>query len=72
LCTSFDDGVSSCWESDDDGGSGGKGLMVVDGRKERKDRREIRRVMKQESSQRDAEYFSLVRGPLLSSQGMDG
>ncbi len=45
--------------------------MVVDGCEERKDRREIRRVTKQESSQRDAEYLSLVRGPLFSSWGMD-
>ncbi len=46
--------------------------MVVDGCKEGKDRREIRWVVKQESSQRDAEYLSLVRGPLFSGQGMDG
>jgi len=63
--------VSSCWESDNNGGSGGKGLMVVDGCKERKDGREIRRVMKQESSQRDAEYFSLIGVPLFSCQGVD-
>ncbi len=31
LRASFDDGVGSGWESDDDGGSGGKGLMMVDG-----------------------------------------
>ena len=30
LRTSFDNGAGSCWESDDDGGSGGEGLMVVD------------------------------------------
>ncbi len=44
LRASFDDRAGSCWESNDDGGSGGKGLVVVDGGKERKDRREVRRV----------------------------
>ncbi len=31
LRTSFDNGAGSCWESDNDGGSGGEGLVVVDG-----------------------------------------
>jgi len=34
LRTSFDDRAGSCWESDDDGGSRGEGLVVIDGRKE--------------------------------------
>ncbi len=71
LRTSFDGRAGSCWESDDDGRSGGKGLVVVDGGKERKDRREVRRVAKQESSQWDTKDFSLVWGPLLSSRGVD-
>ncbi len=44
LCTSFDDGASSCWKSNDDGGSRGEGLVVVDGREEWEDGREIRWV----------------------------
>ena len=46
LRTSFDNGAGSCWESNDDGGSGGESLVVVEGREEWKDRREIRRVTK--------------------------
>ncbi len=46
--------------------------MVVDSCKEWKDRREIRWVTKQESSRRDAEYFSLIGVPLFSCQGVDG
>jgi len=72
LHASFDDGVGSCWESDNDGGSRGKSLLVVDSRKEREDGREVRRVAKQESGQWDTKDFSLVWGPLFSSQGMDG
>ena len=72
LSTSFDNRMSSSWKSDDDGRSGGEGLVVVDARKEGKDRREIRWVVKQESSQRDAEYLSLVRGPLFSGWSVDG
>src|SRR6266404_1203712 len=72
LCTSFDDRTCSCWKSDDDGRSGGEGLVVVDGCEEWEDRGEVRWVTKQESGQRDAEYFSLVRVPLFSCQGMDG
>ncbi len=72
LRTSFDKGAGSCWESNDDGGSGEESLVVVDGGKERKDRREVRRMAKQESGQRDIKDFSLIWGPLLSSWGMDG
>ncbi len=71
LRASFDDRAGSCWESDDDGGSGGEGLVVVDGGKEREDRREVRRVAKQESSRRDTKDFSLVWGPLFSSWSVD-
>ncbi len=71
LRASFDDRVGSCWESDDDGGSRGEGLVVVDGGKEREDRREVRRVAKQESSQWDTKDFSLVWGPLFSSWSVD-
>ena len=46
LRTSFDDRMDSCWESDDDGGSGGESLVVVEGREEREDGREVRRVTK--------------------------
>src|SRR6266404_6092893 len=72
LCTSFDDRTSSCWKSDNDGRSGGEGLVVVDGREEWKDRGEIWWVTKQKSGRRDAEYFSLVGVPLFSCQGSDG
>src|SRR6266404_9922607 len=71
LRTSFDDRAGSCWESDNDRGSGGKGLVVVDGGKEREYRREVRRVAKQESSRRDTKDFSLVWGPLFSSRSLD-
>ena len=46
LRTSFDNGAGSCWESDDDGGCGREGLVVVKGREEREDGREVRRVTK--------------------------
>jgi len=46
LHASFDDGAGSCWESNDDGGSGGESLVVVEGCEERKDGREVRRVAK--------------------------
>ena len=36
LSTHFDDGVSSYWESNDDGRSWGESLVVVEGRKEGK------------------------------------
>src|SRR6266404_2603893 len=71
LHTSFDDGASSCWESNNNGGSRGEGLVVIDGHEEWEDGREIWWVAKQESSQRDAEYFSLIGVPLFSCQGVD-
>src|SRR6266404_1306027 len=63
--------MSSCGKSNNDSRSRGEGLMVVDGHKEREDGREVRWVVKQESSQRDAEDFSLIGVPLFSSQGLD-
>ncbi len=72
LRTSFDSGVGSCWESDDDGGSGGESLVVIEGREEWKDGREIRRVTKKVSGRRYAEDFSLIGGPLFSCWSVDG
>ena len=71
LRTSFDGRAGSCWESNDDGRSRGEGLVVVDGGKEGKYRREVWRVAKQESSRRDTKDFSLVWGPLFSGRSVD-
>src|SRR6266404_1649298 len=71
LRTSFDNRAGSCWESDDDGGSRGESLVVVEGREERKDGREIWRVTKKVSSRRYAEDFSLIGGPLFSCWSVD-
>ncbi len=71
LSTSFDNQMSSCWESNDNGRSGGEGLVMIDGRKEQEDGMEVRWVAKQESSRRDAKDFSLIGVPLFSSWGLD-
>src|SRR6266404_80731 len=71
LRTSFNDGAGSCWESDDDSGSGGEDLVVVDGCKEWKDGREVWWVMKEESGRRYTEDFALIGGPLFSSWSVD-
>ncbi len=71
LRTSFDDRAGSCWESDNDGGSGGESLMMVDGREEWEDGRKVRWVTKKKSGQRYTEDFALIGGPLLSSWGVD-
>ncbi len=72
LRTSFDNGAGSCWESDNDGGSGGEDLVVVDGCKEWKDGRKVRWVTKEESGRRYTEDFTLIGGPLFSSRSVDG
>jgi len=71
LRTSLDFGAGSCWESDDDGGSGGEDLVVVDGCEEWKDGRKVRWVTKEESGRRYTEDFTLIGGPLFSSRSVD-
>ncbi len=46
LRASFDDGAGSCWESNDDGGSRGESLVVIEGCEKGEEGREVRRVMK--------------------------